>query len=110
MYLASFLLENNGSHEVYQAVNGESGLKLAQQEKPDLILLDIQLPDIDGHQVARKLKADPELSSICIIALTAFAMPGDAEKAYAAGCDGFLTKPIDPDTFIEDIHRIFNSV
>ena len=109
MYLATFLLESDGRFEIFQAVDGTSGLKAARDEKPGLLLLDIQLPDMDGYQIARELKADPEMRHMHIIALTAFAMPGDDQKAYDAGCDGFLTKPINPDTFIDSVIKLYEA-
>lgn len=105
MYLASFLLENVGGHEVLKAFDFDTGLKLAQDEKPDLLLLDIQLGDKNGLDIARALKSNPSYKNIVIVALTAFAMSGDKEKAVEAGCDGFLPKPINPDTFIDDVEK-----
>lgn len=105
MYLASFLLENVGGHDVLKAYDADTGLKLAQEQKPDLILLDIQLGDKNGLDIARELKNDPAYKKIIIVALTAFAMSGDREKAEDAGCDGFLPKPINPDSFIADVEN-----
>lgn len=102
MYLTTFLLENNG-HKVSQAYDGSDGVKLARQVKPDLILLDIQLPKMNGYDVARALRADSDLSGTPIVAITSYAMPGDKEKALAAGCNGYIKKPINPDTFLEEI-------
>ena len=76
------------------ATTGLNGLEQAGTQKPDLILLDINLPDIDGYEVARRLKADPNLRTIPIIAITANALKGDADKALAAGCDVYMSKPI----------------
>lgn len=87
------LLEDR--YQVIEAVNGQEGLELAERERPDLILMDLSLPLIDGWEAARRLKADDELRSIPIIALTAHAMVGDEEKALAAGCDDYLVKPVD---------------
>jgi two-component system cell cycle response regulator DivK len=83
------------SYQVIEAVNGQEGLDVAEQERPDLILMDLSLPVVDGWEAARRLKAHDELKSIPIIALTAHAMVGDEEKALAAGCDDYLVKPID---------------
>ncbi len=103
-YLATFLLEEQG-FAVIHAADGPTGLDLASRERPDLILLDIQLPLMDGHAVARALRANPALADVPIVAVTSYAMAGDREKAIAAGCDGYLEKPIDPDTFVPDITR-----
>ena len=103
-YLAKFLLEQRG-HEVFEAVTGPAGLALAREIRPDLILLDIQLPGMDGHAVARSLKSSPELASIPIIAVTSYAMAGDREKCLAAGAEGYIEKPIDPESFAAEIER-----
>lgn len=92
--LASDLLEFEG-YRVLQAVDAESALLVIQQTPPDLILMDIALPGMDGLTLTRQLKNDEKTRHIIIVALTAFAMKGDAAKAHAAGCDGYITKPID---------------
>ena len=93
MKLASLLLRNAG-HEALCAVDAESGLTLARVEQPDLILMDIQLPGMDGLAATALLKADPATSGIPIIALTAMAMKEDQEKTRAAGCDAYIAKPL----------------
>ena len=103
-YLATFLLERSG-HEVLSAESGPQGLALAAQARPELILLDIQLPGMDGYAVARELKADPLLRAIPIVTLTAYAMEGDREKAFAAGVQGHVEKPINPANFVADVER-----
>ncbi|TAJ94215.1 MAG: response regulator [Gammaproteobacteria bacterium] len=103
-YLATFLLEKNGC-VVSHAPDGPTGLDLAGRERFDLILLDIQLPGMDGHAVARALRARSDLDSVPIVAVTSYAMAGDREKILAAGCDGYLEKPINPETFVADIAR-----
>lgn len=81
-------------YEVKQAVDGTTGLELVNEMVPDLIFMDINLPDIDGEEVTRRIKADPKLSTIPVIALTANAMVGDRERYLKAGCDDYLRKPI----------------
>jgi CheY-like chemotaxis protein len=103
-YLATFLLEQGG-HEVLQAETGPEGLEIAAEVLPDLILLDIQLPRMDGHAVARELKNDDRLKSIPIVAVTSYAMPGDREKCLAAGAEGYIEKPIDPESFVAEVEQ-----
>ena len=103
-YLATFLLEKHG-YAVVSASDGRAGIELAKTANPALILLDIQLPLMDGHTVARELRSEPALRNIPIIAVTSYAMVGDREKSLAAGCSGYLEKPINPDTFVTEIER-----
>lgn len=103
-YLVKFLLNKHG-WEVIHAEDGPSGLKLASEIQPALILLDIQLPGMDGYQVAKALREQPALDRTPVIAVTSYAMPGDRERCLAAGCNGYLEKPIDPDTFVTDVER-----
>ena len=98
LYLETFILQRNG-HEVIQARNGEMGIALAAQTIPDLILLDIQLPGMDGYTVAENLRKHPILANIPIIAVTSYAMTGDRERILAAGCTSYIEKPINPETF-----------
>ena len=93
MKLAVVLLESAG-HSVVVATSAESGLTLAREEQPDLILMDIQLPGMDGLEAARQLKRDDATRAIPVIALTALAMKGDEERIRAAGCDGYIAKPL----------------
>jgi len=102
LYLEQFLLEAKG-HRVESAVDGTSGIALAQKDGFDIILLDIQLPDMDGHEVARRIVALPDWQAVPIVAVTSYAMAGDREKALAAGCSGYLEKPIDPDRFAAQV-------
>jgi CheY-like chemotaxis protein len=98
-------LERRG-YEVALAVDGEQGVSLAQTEAPDLILMDMSLPVIDGWEATRQLKAIPSLSKVPIIALTAHAMSGDREKALEAGCDDYDTKPIELPRLLEKIKAL----
>ena len=82
--------------ELIEAVDGEEGVKLAQSERPDLILMDIQLPIIDGYEATRQIRAIVDLKSIPIIAVTSYALSGDEAKTRAAGCDGYVAKPFSP--------------
>lgn len=107
-YLTKFLLEHRG-YEVLLADSGPRGIEIAAAAVPALILLDIQLPGMDGHAVARVLKADPKLRTIPIIAVTSYAMVGDREKCMAAGAEGYIEKPIDPDTFVDEVERFLPS-
>ena len=101
-YLATFLLEQGG-HAVVQAPNGPAGLDRAGSEGFDLILLDIQLPGMDGYAVARALRDLPGLAAVPIIGVTSYAMAGDREKALAAGCSHYIEKPINPETFVSEV-------
>lgn len=103
-YLVQFLLEQRG-HKILQAETGLQGLEMAVVAPPDLILLDIQLPGMDGHEVARAFKSDPRLKAIPIVAVTSYAMVGDREKCLAAGAEGYIEKPIDPASFGDEIER-----
>lgn len=100
MKLTVFLLEKYG-HEVLQAGDAEEGMRLARQHHPQLILMDVQLPGVDGLTATRQLKADAATRNIKIVALTAFAMRGDREKIEAAGCDGYIPKPIRYKEFLQ---------
>lgn len=96
--LASDLLEVNG-YQVLQAEDAKTGIDIAKEEKPDLILMDIQLPGMDGLQATSILKADPATRDIPVVALTAHAMKGDEENVLKAGCVGYISKPIDTRKF-----------
>lgn len=99
MYMITYLLKSE-NYQVYQAFNGLTGIEAAKQFKPDIILLDIQLPNIDGYEIAKRIKEVEETKDIPIIAVTSYAMPGDKEKAIESGATGYIEKPINPDTFI----------
>jgi len=101
-YLVTFLLEASG-FTVVSASTGVHGIHLATKMVPSLVVLDIQLPIMDGYEVARELRKIATLARVPIVAVTSYAMPGDREKALAAGCSGYIEKPIDPATFISQI-------
>ena len=103
-YLMRFLLEKNG-FDILGAETGKKGIEMARQHQPRAILLDIQLPEMDGYAVAAMLKNDSELKKIPIIAVTSYAMVGDREQILAAGADGYIEKPIDPETFVTEIQK-----
>ena len=99
--LLTQLLEDD--YELVTTDNGAAGVEMAQHERPDLILMDMSLPVIDGWEATRRLKADGNVKHIPVIALTAHAMSSDEEKALAAGCDGYLAKPLDEDLLFEKL-------
>ena len=97
--LVEYLLKASG-YATLAARDGEEGVRAARKEHPDLIICDLQMPIMDGYEVVRHLKKDPLLRSIPVIAVTALSMPGDRSNVLAAGFDGYLSKPIDPETFV----------
>ena len=105
MKLAIFLLENAG-YQTIQAFNAEDGISLAREKKPDLILMDVQLPGMNGLSATRVLKNDDATSGIKVIAMTACAMIGDRERIAEAGCDAYIAKPI----FIQEFQRIVSGL
>lgn len=102
LYLMRFLLEKKG-FTVISAENGRDGINMALRHKPDCILLDIQLPEMDGYAVAAELKKHDEMKNVPVIAVTSYAMIGDRERVLAAGATGYIEKPINPDTFVSEI-------
>ena len=102
LYMMSFLLEHNG-FEIIAAEDGPDGIEAALKHLPDAILLDIQLPGMDGYAVASELKNHSKLQNTPIIAVTSFAMVGDRGRILAAGATGYIEKPIDPDNFVDQI-------
>ena len=98
------LLEED--YQIVTAVDGAAGIEAAARERPDLILMDLSLPGVDGWEATRRLKARPETEAIPVIALTAHAMQGDEERARACGCDDYLTKPIDEDQLFAKLVRL----
>jgi CheY-like chemotaxis protein len=100
--LAEYLLKASG-YATLAARDGEEGVRTARKERPDLIICDLQMPVMDGYEVLRQLKKDPMLRQIPAIAVTAFSMPGDYDKVTDAGFDGYVSKPIDPETFVRTV-------
>lgn len=105
MKLMTFILEKNG-YRTIGAISGKDGIELAFKEKPDFIILDIQLPDMNGLEVLKEIRKSKINGNIPIIAVTSFAMGGDREKIMAAGCNGYIEKPIDPINVIHQIKEI----
>lgn len=103
-YLLTFLLEHSG-YRVSTAIDGPLGIEAARASTPGVILLDIQLPGMNGYDVARALRSYESLRHVPIIAVTSYAMQGDREKSMDAGCTGYLEKPIDPATFVSELER-----
>ncbi|HYP99299.1 MAG TPA: response regulator [Polyangiaceae bacterium] len=103
-YLVTFLLERNG-YTVRAVADGARGIEAARDAIPALVLLDIQLPVMDGYAVARALRQNEALRKTPIVAVTSYAMPGDREKALEAGCTGYIEKPINPETFVAEVER-----
>lgn len=104
-YLLTFLLQKNGYH-VVSVTDGAQAVQAALALVPDVILLDIQLPKMDGYSVARALRQTPSLRDVPIIAVTSYAMPGDRELAIEAGCTGYIEKPINATTFLSEMERV----
>ena len=109
IYLVTFILEKHG-YDVIQARTGDQGLEMARLHHPEMILLDIQLPGMDGYSVAQELRKLQDLVVTPIIAVTSYAMPGDRENAIKAGCTGYIEKPIDPETFMTQIENYMKPV
>ncbi len=101
-YLVTFLLEKHG-YAVVSAMDGRRGLDLAATMTPSVVLLDIQLPTMDGYTIAKALRRMPHLDAVPVVAVTSYAMPGDREKAIEAGCTGYIEKPINPETFVAEV-------
>jgi two-component system cell cycle response regulator DivK len=104
LYLMRFLLGKHG-FEVIEAQDGAEGIRLAREVRPAVILLDIQLPVMDGYAVAAALRGEPSLVQVPIIAVTSYAMVGDRERVLAAGATDYIEKPINPDTFVEQVRK-----
>ncbi|MBN1431815.1 MAG: response regulator [Methanomicrobiaceae archaeon] len=108
MYLTTYLLTNAG-HEIIQATTGEEGVEKALSEHPDIILMDILLPGIDGYEATMRIREAETDKPIPVVALTSYAMVGDREKALSLGCTGYIEKPIDPETFVKKIEEFLKS-
>jgi CheY-like chemotaxis protein len=109
IYMLKMRLELLGDFEVLAAENGEKGCEMAATEQPDLILMDLEMPVVDGWEATRRLKSSPTTRDIPIIALSAHALGGEREKALAAGCNEFDTKPIEFDRLVETLRRVLAS-
>jgi len=102
--LVRFILDRAGM-QVYTAHDGRTGLELARQHLPDLVLVDLVIPELDGWELASQLKADPATSHIKVVALTAHILPVDRKRAFSAGCDGYISKPLDLSTFFDEVRK-----
>ncbi len=104
LYLISFILKQNDL-EVISTKKGIKGVELALTEQPNLIIMDIQLPDINGLEATKRIRKDEKGKDLTIVALTSYAMAGDREKALQAGCTGYMEKPINPEFFIKELNK-----
>jgi len=104
LYLATFLLEHSG-YEIITAFNGLEAVEQTKAEKPDLIIMDIQLPEMNGYEATKQIKSMAEHRHIPIVAVTSYAMVGDREKTLAIGCVGYIEKPFDSETFVSEIEK-----
>jgi CheY-like chemotaxis protein len=102
LYLVKYLLEKSG-YEVVVAHDGEEGVAAAKETKPDLVLMDMLLPKMDGYDATRAIRDDDEVGETPVVALTAYSMKGDRAKVIEAGCQGYIPKPLDPSTFVSDV-------
>jgi two-component system, cell cycle response regulator DivK len=102
-------LLTNADFEVIEAVDGEAGLVAAATHRPDLILMDIQLPGLDGYEATRRIKADAALRAIPVIAVTSYGLAGDTDKALAAGCDAYISKPYSPRQLLAKVREYLSS-
>jgi CheY-like chemotaxis protein len=107
-YLAQFLLEREG-FSVAIAVTGKQALEAARLAKPDLVVMDIQMPEMDGYETAERFKSDPALAQIPLLGVSSFAMAGDRAKALKVGFSGYIEKPINPDTFAAEVSKFISS-
>jgi two-component system cell cycle response regulator DivK len=105
-YLIGFILEKSG-YEVITAIDGEQAIAEVENALPDLILMDMLLPKMNGYEATRRIKARADAKGVPIVALTAYSMKGDREKILESGCDGYISKPIDPETFVSEMEEYF---
>jgi CheY-like chemotaxis protein len=108
LYMLSFLLRSH-NYEIFEATNGREGLNKARELKPDVILLDIQMPEMNGFVVCQQLKQEEEMKEIPIILFTSYGMAGHKKKAIESGADGYIEKPVNPDVFISQVESIIKS-
>ena len=106
--LVRFILERAG-YDVFLAVNGRDGVDAARLQQPDMILMDLGMPEMDGWSAAEKIKSDPSTRLIPLYALSAYTLPNDRKRALDAGCDGYLTKPIHMQSFLDAINEVFET-
>ena len=99
-------LLTSAKYEIIEAVSGQEGVRLAETHRPDLILMDIQLPDFDGYEATKRIRSISALRSIPIIAVTSYALSGDDKKAFEAGCDAYVSKPFSPRALLKKIQEI----
>lgn len=109
LYLITYLLKSAG-YDPLVAIDGVEGLAIAKRERPDLVLCDMHMPNKDGYEVAREFQSDPQLSMIPLIAITSYAMVGDRERILAAGFDHYISKPLQPETFVQEVEDLLNSI
>ena len=107
-YLAQFLLEREG-FSVALASNGKEALETARLAKPDLVVMDIQMPEMDGYETAERFKSDPTLADVPLVGVSSFAMVGDRAKALKVGFAGYIEKPINPDTFAREVGQFLKT-
>lgn len=103
--LMVYLLQQLGAHQVLTATDGVVGLSVAKQQRPDLIISDVRMPNMDGYELVRRIKQDPTLSHTPVLAVTASVMPEERQKILQAGFDGYFSKPIEPESFVRETER-----
>ncbi|MCK5329569.1 MAG: response regulator [Candidatus Latescibacteria bacterium] len=106
--IVRYLFESKG-YKVIEAMDGEEGVRMAEQEQPDIILMDVQLPKLSGYEATLRIKANPALRDIPVIAVTSFALGGDDEKAMEAGCDDYIAKPFKPRDLLERVEKFLSA-